>query len=244
MKRALELPEGMPLVADIFPSVAALTERFGSQVYRILCLDRSQAIGDADRRPCRFYPEQVTIISPHGGFIEPGTSPIAAATAGKWFNLFDFQGLREERPEELHVTSTKFRHPLLSDLLQRSATAVSIHGMGDQGHKSIWLGGLNTVLKALVLQELRLAGFSVNPNSPLYRGVNPLNVVNLAVHRGVQLELSNELMAELFPGSRFDREKPVATSDGFRQLVKALQLAIGIWCRSAGKNKCRRKRCV
>jgi phage replication-related protein YjqB (UPF0714/DUF867 family) len=216
-------------MADKFPSVAALMERLGSQAYRIVCLDRSR-ISDPGRGRTRVPAAQVTIISPHGGFIEAGTSAIAAAVAGKGFNLFDFQGLQREHPQELHVTSTRFRHPVLSALLQRSATAMSIHGMGDQGHKTIWLGGLNTQLKEFALQNLRLAGFCVNPNSPRYRGVNPLNVVNTARSRGIQLELPNELLADLFTGARFDPARRVPTTDLFDDLVRSLQTSLRSWC--------------
>jgi phage replication-related protein YjqB (UPF0714/DUF867 family) len=215
-------------MADKFPSVAALMERLGSQAYRIVYLDRRGR--KTGGRSMRIPAAQITIIAPHGGFIEAGTSAIAAAVAGKGFNLFDFQGLQKERPEELHVTSTRFRHPVLSELLENSATAISIHGMGDQGHKTIWLGGLNRQLKEFALQNLRLAGFSVNPNSPRYRGVNPLNVVNTARGLGIQLELPNELLGDFFVGARFHPARPVRTTDRFTALVRSLQTSIGGWC--------------
>lgn len=216
------------VMVDKYPSVAALMELLGGKAYRIICRDRA-ARAHLRAYPRRIISADITVIAPHGGFIEAGTSQIATAIAGAHLNLFDFQGLQEEIPEELHVTSTKFRHPDLTRMLRRSAIAVAIHGMGDQGHKSIWLGGLNTELKALTLENLRVAGFAVNPNSPKYRGVNPLNVVNLAQHRGVQLELSNELRAELFANSYFSPKRRVVTTDKFHKLVKAVRTSIEQW---------------
>ena len=43
----------------------------------------------------------VTIVSPHGGFIEAGTSHIAQLVAGRNYNFFDFQGLLTELPRKL-----------------------------------------------------------------------------------------------------------------------------------------------
>jgi phage replication-related protein YjqB (UPF0714/DUF867 family) len=229
-------------MADIFPSVAALTDRLGSDAYRIVCIDRSMR-RRVQRSANAHTAGQVTIVSPHGGFIEEGTSSIAAAIAGKCFNLFDFQGLRQDRPEELHVTSTNFRHLQLEKLIQKSATVISIHGMHSQGHKSIWLGGLNAELKDLVLQNLRRQGFSVNPNSPRYRGISPSNFVNLACHRGVQLELSNELMSDLFVTAKFSLGKPLCTTDRFSALVEAVQRSIAQWRTCSGGCHCRKSCC-
>lgn len=227
-------------MSDIFTSVAALTDSLGPTVFRVVTIDRMTTTHQRVSRPDAIAANRVLIVSPHGGFIEKGTSAIAAATAQNCFNLFDFQGLRESDPADLHVTSTRFRHPELTKLLNSSAVALSIHGMGNQGHKTIWLGGLNTELKLVVLENLRLAGFSVNPDSPKYRGVSTRNFVNMTCHRGVQLELSDELMAELFHGVRFKAAKPVVTTHRFQALTRALRRSIRIWCRdhrSCGCNK-------
>jgi phage replication-related protein YjqB (UPF0714/DUF867 family) len=214
-----ELPreEGM-MNADKYSSLAALKEHVGESGYRIRAVNR-------------FAP--ITIIAPHGGFIEPGTSAIARRVAGKNWNLFDFQGLQRQNGLDLHVTATNFRDPALSKLLRASAAAVSIHGMFAQGTKDIWLGGLNVELKALVERELVDAGFTVNANSPKYRGENPRNVVNTPPLHGVQLELSDELMAELFgSASRFllSGRAPRSTSK-FAAFVAALRRAIAEYVR-------------
>lgn len=201
---------------DKFPSLVSLKKHLRKdEDYRIRVADR-----EAD----------VTIIAPHGGFIEPGTSALARAIADGSYNLFDFQGLHRQNAMDLHVTATRFRDSQLTAMLKRSRVAVSIHGMGDQGHTDIWLGGRNKRLKELVLSQLLSAGFSVNPDSPQYRGESPQNVVNLANEEGVQLELTFELLAEMFQHSRFLKggRRPRTTAR-FDALVTALRQALAAY---------------
>ncbi len=202
--------------SDKYPSLAALKDHLRKDDYRIRCLDR--------RSP-------VTIIAPHGGYIEPGTSTIARAVAGRQYNLFDFQGLREDLAKDMHVTATRFRDPLLTQLLKSSTLAVSIHGMGNQGHTAIWLGGRNKTLKELALLSMRARSFEVNPDSPLYRGESPRNVVNLSAGQGVQLELSIELMGELFNGTSFfyPRGPKPETTDRFNALIGSIREALKLY---------------
>lgn len=200
---------------DRFPSLAALKKELGASAYNIRCLDRGA---------------NLTIVSAHGGYIEPGTSAIAREIAGRQWNLFDFQGLRADLASDMHVTATRFRDPELSRLLRKSRTCVSVHGMGNQGHTTIWLGGLNLELKALVLSELKNFGFEVEPDSPRYRGESPKNFVNLACRQGVQLELSYELLDELFCRKAFlpsGRRPPVTKR--FWSLVGACRQAVNVY---------------
>lgn len=172
------------MVNDKYASLAELaTELSMGKDYRIVISDRNS---------------WATIVAPHGGFIESGSSRIAACVAGLEFNLFDFQGLREDSPEHLHITSTRFRHAGLTKLMAKSCAAVSIHCMGKMQKEIIWLGGRNRSLKDLAFSELSQASLEVNPDSPKYRGESPANLVNLSCKQGIQLELSRELMDSLF----------------------------------------------
>lgn len=146
---------------------------------------------------------QATIIAPHGGFIEAGTSAIAAALAKKTFNLFDFQALipdHESSVHMMHVTSTRFRDQALTRLLKSSSFALSVHAMEDEDHAEIWLGGLNAHFKHLVHSNLKAAHFRVNLDSPRYRGESENNVVNLPNLKGVQIEISHKLRKQMFDG--------------------------------------------
>jgi len=196
---------------DVYPDVPALRSRLKEKRdFRIRLRDRGAF---------------ATIVSPHGGYIEEGTSAIARACAGPDFNFFDFQGLRTENPSELHVTSTHFRDPDLMKMLDASEVAVSIHGMGDEDDITIWLGGLNKELKANMLSALREQGFLVNPDSPRHRGESKLNFVNMARQKGVQIELPNNLLKSMFAGTpRFARSgRHVKTTPVFDRFVKAVR---------------------
>lgn len=207
--------------SDRFTSLVALRKQLGKDSYRIRLAPRNSPI---------------TVIAPHGGFIEPGTSAIAKAVADQRYNLFDFQGLVPDLCWDMHVTATNFREPRLSKMLQNSISALAIHGMHSQGTKAIWLGGLNKAFKALVQAELVNRGFEVNPDSPRYRGESARNVVNLAQEKGVQLELSNELMADLFVAKRFTASgRCPRTTRRFDALVQALQEAIRRYVESQNK---------
>lgn len=167
----------------------------------------------------------ITIISPHGGYIEAGTSAIAKAIAGREYNFFDFQGLRQERVFELHVTATRFRDPVLTEMLEQGVIAVSIHSMGEEGDMTIWLGGLNLELKERIRLSLEAHGFLVNPDSPKYRGEHPKNVVNLPACKGVQVELPGKLIATMFRGNRLFSPKGRCskTTEVFDRFVKAIR---------------------
>ncbi len=197
-------------MSDKYSSLAELKSRLKEGVdFRIRIFDRQSA---------------VTIISPHGGHIEAGTSYLAEKIASEQYNLFDFQGLRSNDASDLHVTSTRFRDEQLSKLLERSDVALSIHSMGPCAEAVVWLGGRNLLLKGLVLDNLRMCGFAVNPDSPRYRGESPANITNLARLEGVQLELSDELLEQLFSGKGFlDTEYAPSTTSVFDSFVQAIE---------------------
>jgi len=140
----------------------------------------------------------ITIIAPHGGFIEQGTSHIARAIAGSEHNLFDFQGLRQRRAYELHVTSTNFRHPYLVNLLSRSKMALSVHSMGKENDGTILIGGLNKEVKARIVKALLAEGYPATTTHSRHRGVHPNNIVNLAPEKGVQIELTSKVINRMF----------------------------------------------
>lgn len=180
---------------------------------------------------------KITVVSPHGGRIEPGSSRLARVIAGDDLNFFDFQGLTRffPRPVDLHVTSTRFRDEILDRLLAQSLTAVSIHGMGTEGKGQIWIGGLNQEAKSLVAANLVGLGFAVDCDSPKYRGRSPNNFVNFPPQKGLQLELSDDVMLSLFaPHDRlFDRrleqgqQGSQASNVLMSKFAHAVRLAVG-----------------
>ncbi|MBU6454550.1 MAG: poly-gamma-glutamate hydrolase family protein [Cyanobacteria bacterium REEB67] len=199
---------------DFYQSLEQLQADLQRDVhYRVRIFDRRQA---------------VTLIAPHGGFIEAGTSHIAEAIAGSECNFFDFQALHKRHAKKLHVTSVRFRHGYLVGLLGRSNTAVSIHSKGSEQNGTILLGGLNSVLKERIFAELKSAGFPVTTKGPRHRGVHPRNIVNLAQEKGVQIELTSKVIARMFVSGtpRFSREhSPLQTTAYFDSFVEAVRRA-------------------
>lgn len=156
---------------------------------------------------------EVTLIAPHGGGIEPGTSEVALSVAGSELNLFVFEGIKPRGNGALHVASTRFRHPKLDSLLRKSRVAISIHGK--EGHvEGIGVGGLNVKLATLILRSLARAGFDAKMETdPGLNAGLPENVVNMVRERGVQLELTRRLRSHL------RREGRLMTA--FRDAVRA-----------------------
>ncbi len=164
-----------------------------------------------------------TVIAPHGGGIEPGTSEVAQSVAGADLNLFVFEGIKPKGNGVLHITSTRFRHPNLEFLLKKSRVAVSIHGKeGDA--EGVGVGGLNVKLATLVLRSLTQSGFAAKMETdPGLNAGLPENVVNMAREHGVQLELTRRLRSRLRGEGRL--------MSTFRD---AVWLALSQYC-SAGK---------
>lgn len=162
---------------DIYRTLEELVRHEPAEDFRFVLLDR--------RSP-------VTIVAPHGGRIEPGTSQVAESIAGSDWNLFAFEGLKARGNSILHVTSTRFRHPDLERLLARSSVGVSVHGMAEPGLR-IEVGGLNARLVGLVTQQLSLRQFDVHDAPPGRSAQNPQNFINKVTRGGIQLEISQDL---------------------------------------------------
>ena len=78
----------------------------------------------------------------------------------------------------------------------------------------------------VALAKLQEHGIAVVPDSPKYRGESPANLVNLPRLKGVQLELSDELIATLFSGPKFSRGRCPKTTERFAGLVEAIRQAL------------------
>ncbi len=192
-------------------------------------LKQSEIYGKAFKIIIKNRQSPVTIIAPHGGLIEPGTSKLAQAIAGHQYNLYDFEGLLKTNNTKLHVTATHFRDPDLIQLLKKSQFAISIHSYGTEDSKVIWLGGLNLSLKELIKQNLIKAGFSVNDNSPRYKGISPKNIVNKTPNFGCQIELPKDLLDSMYVGQhKFSKNGFIMANIVFHKFVKAVRKAIKV----------------
>lgn len=143
-------------------------------------------------------PSPITILAPHGGWIEPGSSQAAEAIAGESFSLYCFESLhRRDKGDGLHITSTRFDEPRALRLVEASHIVVGVHGRKDGADgASIWVGGLHESLRDAVCLALLDGGFRAKPvgeGHPL-AGRDPANICNRGrAGAGVQLELPRAL---------------------------------------------------
>jgi phage replication-related protein YjqB (UPF0714/DUF867 family) len=166
-----------------------------------------------------------TIIAPHGGAIEPGTTEIADSIAGEDFSFYSFEGIRPRQNDRLHITSSRFDEPRCLDLLKLSNRAISIHGE-NSSRKVVFLGGRDRSAMQRINASLRKAGFCVETHkNPQLQGRLPSNVCNRTVSGdGVQLELSRGLRKSFFETlSRKGRKK---RSKSFFDFTEAVREAI------------------
>jgi len=165
----------------------------------------------------------ITVMAPHGGGIEPGTSEIADSVAGDEHTFYSFEGLKETGSFDLHITSKFFDEPVGISIAGNSRTIVAIHGCKEK-ESIVYIGGRDTGLKAKVRSALVHAGFGVQEN-PSYPGVDPLNICNRSrFQRGVQLEISRVLRRFMFRD--LSRTKRINTTAIFDKFVVALRGAL------------------
>lgn len=163
---------------DIYTSFKELHQREGPNAYEIALTDRQS---------------QVSIIAPHGGNIEPGTTELAQLTAHSEFNFYSFIARKPQNCPDLHITSHHFDEPLCLELLSRSRHVITVHGFKFDS-PMIYLGGLDQTLKNRIMDNLRKADLPVADDHPKYQGVNPRNICNRSLTgMGVQLEVSRHL---------------------------------------------------
>jgi phage replication-related protein YjqB (UPF0714/DUF867 family) len=169
-------------VADKYSSFAALA--------------RSEASPDAWRiHQVARRDSNVLIIAPHGGRIEHGTSELAVMLAGEDYSLYCFEGLKPRGNRDLHITSHAFDEPVALSLAAQSAIVVGVHGCAGAG--SIFVGGLDVPLVALITDALVKDGLPATSDGHAYPAINPRNICNRSSRtRGSQLEVSYDLRVD------------------------------------------------
>jgi phage replication-related protein YjqB (UPF0714/DUF867 family) len=139
----------------------------------------------------------ITIIAPHGGKIEPGTSDIARRIASQKFNYYCFEGIKKENNGRLHITSHNFDEPMAVRMVSKSLIVVAIHACTGN-ERFVYLGGLNNMLKVAIADELGSRGVIVTNGHGRFKGLNPNNICNRGANKqGVQLEITRGLRDDL-----------------------------------------------
>ncbi len=169
----------------------------------------------------------VAVIAPHGGGIEPGTSELARAIAGKEFSLYCFEGLKPDGNEALHITSTRFDEPQCLAIVATSEVVLAVHGSAEQ-EESVHVGGRDARLARRLCEALNAAGFAAQLDDTAdHPGHLAANICNRGRSgRGCQLEISNGLRLTLFEGlKRRQREHTTAQFEAFVVAVRTVLLA-------------------
>ena len=158
----------------------------------------------------------VLVMAPHGGKIEPGTTEIAEAIAGKDYSFYSFEGLKGEGNHVFHVESHHYNEPRALQAVSEANIVITVHGQIDQEDEFVMVGGLHTQLCPDIKDQLKLAGFPIRPPTEGLRGTDPKNICNRGtLRRGVQMELSRKL-----------RDSLRANPDRLRLFADALRKAI------------------
>ena len=146
-------------------------------------LIESESEGRDFRRIIQPRNSAITVISPHGGGIEPGTSEIATAIAGSEFSLYCFEGLKAKgNYEALHITGTNFDDPECLELTVKSRIVLAIHGCNDE-NKVVYVGGRNENLKVQIIEVLKGAGCRAEEDVS-NSGRDTRNICNRGVQNG------------------------------------------------------------
>ena len=190
---------------------------------------------------------RTTIIAPHGGGIEFGTSELCLAiagyhpaslavtpAAGVTYDYWMFEGVRASNNGELHVTSTNCDDGVALSLCAGALNALALHGCTTSqaglpdGAEAVLVGGRNASLKLRLLEELASAGFSaidaVDHDS--INGDEPTNIANRTLlGMGGHLEITGPLRSAMF-GVNTLAERKNTTTQVFWDFVAACRNAV------------------
>ncbi len=162
------------------------------------------------------------VITPHGGGIEPGTSELVRAIAGNDYSYYSFEGTKNSKNIDLHITSEYFDERLGNEIVQSSKNVIVFHGCTGYPDK-ILIGGLDLKNRALLASLLNETGFIVdNTPPPDLSGSKPDNICNRGKSKkGIQLELDTTVRKRLFKGlNRKGRKEKLSE---FYSLVKTVK---------------------
>ena len=176
---------------------------------------------------------KTTILAPHGGGIEPGTSELCLAVAGYHpaslpqippagvtYDYWMLEGLRAGGNAELHVTSVGCDDGVAVSLCAGSLNALSLHGFQprppdmSEDDQIVLVGGGNTTLRGYLLEGLLKAGFDARDAGQHGEldGSAKCNIVNRTLlGMGAQLELSTPLRDAMFTKHSRARRKHTTT---------------------------------
>jgi phage replication-related protein YjqB (UPF0714/DUF867 family) len=197
----------------------------------------------------RVGPAKTTIIAPHGGGIETGTSELCLAVAGfhpatlevtppggVTYDYWMFEGLRASGAgnDQLHVTSTGCDDGVAVSLCGGALNALALHGCTtkaadlDPGESKVLVGGRNTTLRKHLLDAFvdeQVPAIDAAGHKSL-QGTARTNIANRTLLRmGGHLELTTPLRESMFlVNTRAGRKH--TTTEVFWRFVTACRAAL------------------
>jgi phage replication-related protein YjqB (UPF0714/DUF867 family) len=191
---------------------------------------RHGRLDDSLARTCEV--PRTTVVAPHGGGIEPGTSELCLAVAGYHpaalpqtppagvtYDYWMFEGVREGDNAPLHVPSIGCDDAMARSLCGGALNALALHGFRPEpelpaGTRVILVGGRNRTLR-----EQLLAGFEATDLEAVdaaqhgeLDGDDERNIVNRTLlGMGAQLEISTPLREAMFGEHTRPRRKHTTT---------------------------------
>jgi len=192
---------------------------------------------------------RTTVIAPHGGGIEGGTSELCLAisgyhpadlaptpAAGPVHDFWMFEGLRSSGNSTLHVTSTHCDDTVARTMCAGSLNVLSLHGCTasqaglETGAQAVLVGGLNSTFRQYLMEEFAAAGIRAVTASgeEEIAGIAPDNICNRSLlGMGAQLEITTDLRAAMFAAGQNTRaDRATNTLPLFWSFVTAVRTAI------------------
>jgi phage replication-related protein YjqB (UPF0714/DUF867 family) len=164
-------------------------------------LEEAESEGEDWARHREDRGSRILVMAPHGGWIEPLTTELARAVAGREFSFYSFLGIKEEGNTRLHITSHRFDEPVALEAAAEADQVLAIHGERTRNRAFVMVGGGCDRLRTALAQALVEAGFPVREPREGLDGRHRRNICNRGrLGAGGQLELSEGLRA------RFRRE--------------------------------------
>jgi phage replication-related protein YjqB (UPF0714/DUF867 family) len=190
---------------------------------------------------------RTTIIAPHGGGIEFGTSELCLAIAGYHpatlavtpgtavtYDYWMFEGLRADDNGALHVTSTGCDDGVAVSLCAGALNVLALHGFKasraglPEDARVVLVGGRNATLKQHLLDEFAAAEFNAIDavDHEELNGDEPSNIANRTLlGMGGHLELTGPLREAMFGVNTRPRRKDT-TTEVFRAFAAACRNAL------------------
>jgi phage replication-related protein YjqB (UPF0714/DUF867 family) len=190
---------------------------------------------------------RTTVIAPHGGGIEFGTSELCLAVAGYHpatlevtppggvtYDYWMFEGLRSSNNSQLHVTSTHCDDTVALSLCAGALNVLALHGCTttqaglEDGAKAVLVGGRNALLKRALLEAfaaVQICAIDAIDRDAI-NGDQQANIANRTLlGMGGHLEITGPLRETMFEvNTREDRKN--TTTQVFWDFVTACRSAV------------------